>query len=129
MYDVIGIMRDIDFIALMYSKDRWVRGNLVKRSSYFIDSEKEKGRVMVRPETICQFTGFVTKQGKRIYENMVLRFVNKWIPLWVVEFRNGCFVLRSKTTVPEYHTFEEWKETIIEDATVEGSIFDEEFKE
>lgn len=122
-------MREIDFIALMYSKNRWVRGSLVKRGVYYIESEKEKGRVMVREETICQFTGLVTKSGKRIYENMVLRFVNKWIQLWVVEFRNGGFVLRSKTTVPEYHTFEEWKQTIIEDAIIEGSIFDEEFKE
>lgn len=121
--------RDVDFIALMFSKNRWVRGSLVKRSAHFIESKKEKGRVMVRPETVCEFTGYVTTSGKRIYENMVLRFMNKVIPYWDVVFRNGCFMLKSRTTVPEFHTFDEWKQTIIEDAIVEGSIFDVEFKE
>ena len=117
-------MREIDFIAMMYNKDRWVRGCLVKRGSYHIESDKEKGRVMIRKETLSQFTGFVTKGGKRIYENMVLRFVNKECPYWFVVFRKGCFMLQSATTVPDFHTFDEWKETIIEDAIIEGTVFD-----
>lgn len=121
-------MRDIHFIALMYSKDRWVKGYYVKKGYHAIESEREKGSVPIRVETLCQFTGIVTKNGTGVYENMILRFVNKIIPYWIVVFKDGCFMLQSKTTVPEFHTFSEWKQTIIEDAIVEGTIFDEDIE-
>ena len=118
-------MRDIDFIALKYSKDEWVRGDFCRGK---ITPHNSKVNEAIRDFTLSQFTGIVTRLGCRVYENMILRFYNKEIPLWIVEYKDGCFVLRSKTTVPEYHTFYEWKQTIIEDAIIEGHIFDEDIE-
>ena len=118
-------MRDIDFIAIKYSENKWVRGDYIKGKIIPKDSKVNEA---IRGYTLSQFTGIVTQSGKRVYENMILRFYNKDIPLWIVEYKDGCFVLRSKTTVPEYHTFIEWKQTIIEDAIIEGTIFDEEIE-
>ena len=123
-------MRDIDFIALMYSKNRWVRGQYVEHlGKPYIERKERKGRELIRRNTLCEFTGFVTSDGKRIYENCILRFNNKWIQEWEVIFKDGCFMLKSKTTVPEFHTFSEWKETILNDAMVWGNIFEVELKE
>lgn len=118
-------MREIDFIALKYSEDKWVRGNLCGDK---IIPRNSKVSHTTRDFTISQFTGLVTYEGHRIYENSILEIISKEIPLWIVEFKKGCFVLRSKTIVPEYHTFYEWYDTIITNARVVGTIFDEDIE-
>lgn len=120
-------MRDIDFIAMRAGTEKWVRGCLVRRGTYLIESVKEKGRVSVRKETICEFTGLVTNTGVRIYENMVLSFKFSYIPYWEVVFRHGCFMVKSRTVVPEYHTFSEWKDKIENASTVVGYTFGDGF--
>lgn len=118
-------MREIDFIALKQCEDKWVRGDLCKGK---IVPRESKLNHAVRDFTLSQFTGLVTHEGHRIYENSILDIISKENRLWIVEFRKGCFVLRSKTTVPEYHTFYEWYDTIITNARVIGTIFDEDIK-
>ena len=118
-------MREVDFIALMYSRDRWVRGSFVEKDGgCYIEQKDRKGRELIRRNTLSQFSGFVSSDGKRIYENSILKFQNKEISEWVVVVRDGCFMVKSRTTVPEYHTFHSWKETITNDAVVIGTIFD-----
>jgi hypothetical protein len=114
-------MRDIHFIALKYSENKWVKGDYYKGQ---IGPKDTKARECIRVETLSQFTGIVNHYNQGIYENMVLKFINKECQFWIVEYKDGCFVLRSRTTVPEYHTFYEWKQTIIEDSEVVGTIFD-----
>lgn len=119
-------MRDIDFIALCYSKDKWVRGSLVvKEGGHYIEVKK-KGRELVRPNTVCQFTGFVTRWNQRIYEGCILRLHTKLVQDWDVIFKDGCFMLKSRTTVPEWRTFAEWKGAIENGAEVIGHVLDEE---
>jgi len=131
-------MREIIFKGKKTVTGEWIEGYYVK-TSYFQREEKkdfivkpidvrEEGlnayEYEVIPETVCQFTGLIDKNGKKIFEGDKIicsqyiggNFVERCVEKGYVEFKYGAFGLHRKIEqrnykVDDYYRpFKDWLE-------------------
>jgi len=74
-------MREILFKAKRISDGKWIEGSLIVYPDqttgivYDIGDIEGMRKEVVRPETVCQYTGLADKNGKKIFEGDVVRLV------------------------------------------------------
>lgn len=80
-------MREILFKAKRLDNGEWVEGYICKHPSAVqigdcspwyihvppVDPDDNGGTYNVDPETVCQFTGLTDKNGKRVFENDIIK--------------------------------------------------------
>ena len=130
--------REILFKAKRVDNGEWVEGyafddGLVDSKRLFVGdlvitdykgSADDKWNVGINlyevfPETLCQYTGLIDKNGKKIWENdVVYARCNGLSGKGVVQYERGCFVLKDSKRNRTYSLFGEWK------FRVDGNIFD-----
>lgn len=92
--------------------------------------EREEEWVEVDPDTLCQYTGLTGKDGKKIWENDILKckkyiggnFVDNCIEVGYVEMKHGAFGLHRIKNDAYYRPFKDWLEDY--EYEVIGNIFD-----
>lgn len=88
-------MRTIKFRGKCIKDDSWVFGDLCHVMNYVAIKPYSEPyrRSLVDPNTVCQFTGCIDKNGKEIYEGDILRYNNSTFAVeWSEDL--GAFTLR-----------------------------------
>lgn len=119
-------MREILFKAKTINGN-WVNGLLANKNDKWYISNKAGSPFAydVRPETICQFTGLTTKNGKRIWENDILMaHLDEYYPEYAtyetVEWGVAGFVTHEANSIDIQYL----DEFDLEHFEVVGNIFD-----
>ena len=75
-------MREILFKAKRISDGKWIEGSLIVYSDqttgivYDIGDIEGMRKEVVRPETVCQYTGLTDRNGQKIFEGDIIHWTN-----------------------------------------------------
>ena len=125
-------MREILFKAKRKDNGEWMEGyyradpdldtHYICGWNYYASEnglEREPFEEEINPDTLCQYTGFTDKSGKKIWENDIAHIRSSGLSGYgVVKYQNGNLVLVDEKRKRTYSLYGEWK------IRKDGNIFD-----